>query len=109
MESKSSQEIKLLSLTNQLQDEIIGHQSSILYRIQNAVGNVKSMLTEFGVSDEKKDKDEFLVKIPKSKYNELLQFMNRLSSNENYENIDTRIAEEKSDIRYKNDLIKKLK
>jgi len=108
MKKNSSPEIKLINVINQIQDEIIGHKNSIIYAIQNTTGNVKNTLNTFSVSDEKDDKGEFLVKIPKSKYNELIQFLNRLSSYENYDLINTKIAEENSNIKYKNDLIRKL-
>ncbi len=109
MENKSDSEIKLLTVTNELQAEIIGHNSSILYHIQRASSDIKNLLGAFSASDEKGENDEFLVKIPKSKYYEVLQFINRLSSNDNLECISKDIAEEKSKIRYKSDLIKKLK
>lgn len=109
MENKSTPEIKLVNVINQLQDEIISHNSRIMFAIHGASDTMKNLLADFKPSDEKDSNDEFLVKIPKSKYYEILQFMGRLSSPNNIDSLDKRISDEKVIIEYKNNLIKKLK
>lgn len=102
MEDNNKSELKVLSVMSDLYEEIDSHRASVIHILGNEASSIKNLIIDKAIIENS-------VSINKEDYNKLIQFLHRLSSFDQIQYINNSISENLSNIKYKRDLIKKLK